>query len=77
MSTKGCTLMPGESMRNSRKEMPRCLGASGSVRTKQKIQSARWAVLVQILWPLTTQWSPSSTALVRRLARSLPALGSE
>ena len=31
---------PSDSMSNSRKLMPSCLGASGSVRTRQKIQSA-------------------------------------
>ena len=31
---------PGVSMSNSTKLIPRCLGASGSVRTRQKIQSA-------------------------------------
>ena len=35
-------------------EMPRCFGASGSVRASMNIQSARWAPEVQIFWPLTT-----------------------
>ena len=35
----GETVTPGDSMSNSRKLMPSCLGASGSVRTRQKIQS--------------------------------------
>ena len=38
---------------------------------------AYWAPLVQIFWPLTTNSSPSRTALVPRLARSLPLPGSE
>ena len=36
----GFVVTPGVAMSNSTKEMPRCLGASGSVRTRQKIQSA-------------------------------------
>ena len=35
------------------------------------------ALDVQTFWPLSTQWSPSWTARVARLARSLPAPGSE
>ena len=42
--------------------MPRCLGASGSVRVSTKIQLARWPAEVQIFWPLMTHSSPSSTA---------------
>ena len=34
--------------------MPRCLGASGSVRTKQKQKSASAAPEVQTFWPSTT-----------------------
>ena len=55
--------------------MPLCLGAVGSVRTKQRHQSAWWAPEVQTFWPLTTKSSPSSTARVDRPARSLPAPG--
>ncbi|SLJ83195.1 Uncharacterised protein [Mycobacteroides abscessus subsp. abscessus] len=45
---------PGLLTSKSRKEMPACfLGAFGSVRTRQKIQSACWARVVQIFWPLT------------------------
>ena len=36
----GRVVTPGVLMSNSTKLMPRCLGASGSVRTRQKIQSA-------------------------------------
>ena len=57
--------------------MPRCFGASGSVRTRQNIQSAICALLVQIFWPFTTKSSPSRTARVWSEARSLPAPGSE
>ena len=35
-----------------------------------------WASDVQIFWPLTTHSSPSRTARVPRLARSMPAPGS-
>ena len=60
--------------------MPSCFGASGSVRTSANIQSASRAFDVQIFWPLTTQWSPSSTAAraqrrevaARRRARCSP-----
>jgi hypothetical protein len=36
----GLVETPGQVMSNSRKEMPRCLGAAKSVRTRQKIMSA-------------------------------------
>ncbi|MCY1443662.1 hypothetical protein D9M71_600880 [compost metagenome] len=49
----GRTLTPGDFMSISRKEMPRCILASGSVRTRQKIQSALWPRVVQVFWPLT------------------------
>ncbi len=58
--------------------MPCCFfGASGSVRTRLKIQSACWPSVVHVFWPLITQSSPSLTALVVSDARSEPALGSE
>src|SRR3990170_8064383 len=56
--------------------MPRCLGASASVRASMNIQSARWAPEVQIFWPLTTYSSPSRTARVWSEARSEPEPGS-
>ena len=59
-----------------RAEIPLCFGTSGLVRTKTRRTSASWAPEVQTFWPLTTNWSPSSTALVARAARSLPASGS-
>jgi len=55
--------------------VPRAI-ASGSVRTRNRPQRARCAVEIQILVPLSTYSSPSATAIVRRLARSLPACGS-
>jgi hypothetical protein len=36
-----------------RKEMPSCFLAAEFVRTRQKIQSACWASVVQVFWPLT------------------------
>ena len=38
----GRTVMPGVFMSISRNEMPSCFLALGSVRTRQKIQSAYW-----------------------------------
>ena len=57
--------------------MPSCFLALGSVRTRQKHMSAYWAPEVQIFWPLISQWSPLSSALVCKLARSEPEPGSE
>ena len=45
--------MPADFMSISRKEMPSCRLPSFEVRTRQKIQSAQWALVVQIFWPLT------------------------
>ena len=53
ISTMGVTVTPGSSMGNRTKLMPSCFGASGSVRTRQKIQSAKVAPEVQIFEPLT------------------------
>ncbi len=39
--TSGRTSMPGSVMSTSRHEIPRCLGASGSVRTSSSHQFAR------------------------------------
>ncbi|MCY1177891.1 hypothetical protein D9M73_182170 [compost metagenome] len=72
----GRTVTPGLSIGTSRKLMPCCFLAVLSVRTNRKIQLASVARVVQIFWPLTTHSSPSSTASVRRLARSEPAFGS-
>ena len=57
--------------------MPRCFGASGSVRTRQNIQSAYCAPEVQIFCPFTTKSSPTISARVRSEARSEPEPGSE
>ena len=76
MSSMGVTVTPVLSMSSTRKEMPSCLEARGSVRTRQKIQSAPSAPDVQIFEPFTTYSSPSSSARICRLARSEPAPGS-
>jgi len=73
----GWISMPGLSIGTAITEMPRCRGASGSVRTHSHSWVDRWAPLFQIFDPLITHSSPSRTARVRRLARSVPALGSE
>ena len=57
--------------------MPSCFFTEASVRASTKIQSAYWASVVQVFWPLITQSSPSRLALVRSPARSEPAPGSE
>ena len=49
----GRTVMPLLFMSMSRKEMPSCFLAPVSVRTRQKIQSAYCASVVQVFWPLT------------------------
>lgn len=54
MRRMGRVLMPGVLMSMRRKLMPWCLGASGSVRTRQNIQSDRCACDVQIFRPSTT-----------------------
>ena len=56
--------------------MPRCLGASGSVRTSRNPQSQNWACEFQTFCPFTTNSSPSRSARMPSPARSLPAPGS-
>ena len=70
-------MMPGVFMSTSRKLMPLCLAALGSVRTNRKHQSATCAMDVHTFCPFTTKCSPSRTARVWRFARSEPAFGSE
>ena len=72
----GRTSTPGDRMSSSRYEMPRCFGASGSVRTSRIARSACRAPDVHTFWPFTTSSSPSRSALVRSAARSEPASGS-
>ena len=69
--------MPGVFISIKIYEIPLCLGASGSVRTKQNIISENCALEVQIFCPFIIKSSPSSTALVWREARSEPDPGSE
>ena len=73
----GRTSIPGESIGTMITEMPRCLGASWSVRTQSHSCVAMCARLFQIFCPLMTHSSPSRSARVFRLARSVPAFGSE
>ena len=73
----GRTVTPGEFISISSIDMPSCFLTVVSVRTRQKIRLAYWASVVQVFWPFTTQWSPSSTALVLSEARSEPEPGSE
>ena len=74
----GFTVTPGDFRSMRRKLIPDCFLATGSVRTRQKIQSAYWAYVVHVFWPVTTKLPlPSSSARVLSEARSLPALGSE
>ena len=54
MVVMGLTSTPGARMSISRKVIPSCCFASGSVRTRQNIMSAHWARVVQVLVPLTT-----------------------
>ena len=74
----GFTVTPGDFRSISSMLMPAWRGwAFGSVRTRANIQSAKWPLVVQVLWPLTMKMSPSSSARVARLARSEPAPASE
>ena len=57
--------------------MPCCFFWPRDVRTKPNIQFASRAWVVQILLPVHTRWSPSSTADMDSDARSDPASGSE
>ncbi len=50
----GRTVTPGASIGMASQEIPRCLGASGSVRTSSSHQSATSACEVQIFEPVIT-----------------------
>ena len=68
--------MPGAFIGTMNMLMPACGGfAFLSVRAARNMYLPH-QVVVQIFWPLMTQWSPSCTALVRSAARSEPAWGS-
>src|SRR5258708_2493546 len=73
----GLVETPFDAMSNRIKLIPSCFLAVASVRTRQKIQSAKLAYEVQIFWPLMTKSSPSLSARVCNEARSDPAFGSE
>ena len=57
--------------------MPCCFFCDFDVRTNANIQFASPAWVVQILLPVHTRSSPSSTAAIDSDARSEPASGSE
>ena len=73
----GLTSIPGVFISMSKKLIPSCLIAVVSVLTRQKIQSACCAKVVQVLVPLTIYLSPLSSALVFKDAKSDPEPGSE
>ena len=73
----GRMVMPLSFIGASTNDSPRCLGASGSVRHRMKIQLARWAPEVQTFWPVMTISSPSTVPRVSTPARSDPWSGSE
>ena len=68
----GRTSTPGAFISTSKKLIPLCLGASGSVLANINNQSASCAPEVHIFVPLITKSSPSSTALVCKEAKSEP-----
>ena len=72
----GWTSIPGVSIGTKNMVRPLCLGTSGLVRVSRITQSASWAMVVHIFWPLITQPSPSRAALVVMAAKSEPWSGS-
>ena len=68
---------PGAFMSTTKPVRPLCLGRSGSVRAMISPMSLYWAPDVHTFWPVMPHSSPSRSARVCRLARSLPAPGSE
>ena len=54
----GRTVMPGDFMSISKKEMPVWGLPSVLVRTRQKIHSPYWPRVVQVFWPVTMYLSP-------------------
>jgi hypothetical protein len=73
-------VMPGWSSGTRNNVMPACLGASGSVRAPTQYHSAKWADVVHVFWPFSTQPdTPSRSARVALSfidAASEPASGS-
>ena len=70
-------VMPLSFIGASTNESPRCLGTSGSLRQRMKIQLALWAPEVHTFWPVMTISSPSTVPLVSTPPRSDPWSGSE
>ena len=77
MVMSGFTSMPGVAMSIRMKEMPSCRLPALEVRTRQKIQFAQCAAVVQIFCPLMTRRSSCTSQRVFSAARSEPAPGSE
>ena len=75
--TIGRTCTPGWSSGTSKYDNPAWRFEPFSVRANTKHHCAQCASDVHTFWPLITHASPSSTAAVDTLARSLPAPGSE
>ena len=73
----GLTSTPGDFISINKKLIPSCLIPDESVLTKQKIQSACCAIVVQVLVPLTMYLSPFFSAFVFKDAKSEPDPGSE
>ena len=73
----GLTSIPDVVISINKKLIPSCLIGVVSVLTKQKIQSACCAKVVQVFVPLTIYLSSTSSALVFKEARSEPEPGSE
>ena len=69
------TLNPGVSVGNRTRLMPPW--PSGPVRTARVMKSAKAALVMQVVWPLMPESPPSFFAVVRMLATSEPAPGSE
>ncbi|CFS21756.1 Uncharacterised protein [Mycobacterium tuberculosis] len=75
--TIGRICTPGWSSGTSRYDRPAWRCEPFSVRASTKHHCDRCASDVHTFWPFITHWSPSSSAVVATLARSLPAPGSE
>jgi len=76
ISRIGRIVMPGSSMGTTKAVNPAWRSTLGSVRARSIPMSAHWASVHQVFCPVTTKWSSSGSARVRRDARSLPAPGS-
>mmetsp|Transcript_36528 Transcript_36528/g.82729 ORF Transcript_36528/g.82729 Transcript_36528/m.82729 type:complete len:249 (-) Transcript_36528:49-795(-) len=76
MHSRGLTLTPGRDLSISRSDTPAIPESSPPVRTAVVKKSANMPHVIHFLRPDTTKKSPSSTAVVLRLATSDPPLGS-